>query len=106
MVWCSYHGRAFGPAVAPVGDPGHAWPLTRANGFASALARKVFGPFGRKVPSEQPGRLAHFDQVAVWVAHVAAKLGSAIDRRSQELGTPSTPLPITGVDIGDPEVQE
>src|SRR5262249_12077258 len=35
--------------------------------------------------AESSDELAHFDQVAVGVAHVAADLGPAVDRQGQEL---------------------
>ena len=52
----------------------------------AALAWQIFGPLVGEFSGEQLGGLAEFDQVAVGVLHVAADLGTAIDRRRDELG--------------------
>ncbi len=50
--------------------------------------------------------LADFDQVAVGVAHVAADLAAAVDRRGEELRAAGAPLLVGGVDVGDADVEE
>src|ERR1700729_308629 len=52
----------------------------------SPLAGQVFRSLLRELPLEHSGGLADFDYVAVGVSHVAADLGTAIDRRRHELG--------------------
>src|SRR5690348_1433010 len=43
------------------------------------------------------GPLADFDEVAVWVAHVAAQFVTAVGGRCQEVGPARTPLLVDGV---------
>src|ERR687887_466057 len=50
--------------------------------------REILGPLLGEPAFEQAGGLADFDHVAVRVAHVAANLRTAIDRRRHELGPP------------------
>src|SRR6202042_3058422 len=60
-----------------------------SNGFdcdAWASAREILRALLGEFSFQQPRRLADFDHVAVGVAHVAADLGAAIDRRRDELG--------------------
>jgi hypothetical protein len=52
----------------------------------STLAGQVFRSLLGEHPVERSGGLADFDYVAVGVSHVAADLGTAIDRRRDELG--------------------
>jgi hypothetical protein len=48
------------------------------------LAGQIFGPLLGEFAFEQAGGLADFDHVAVGVAHVAADLSAAIDRRRHD----------------------
>ena len=59
-------------------------------------------------PLDGGGRvLAHFDEVAVWVAHVASPLGAVvIERRGEEMGALGTPIFVAGPDIRYAQVQE
>src|SRR6478736_8831949 len=50
------------------------------------LSRQILGPLLGEPALEQSGGLADLDHVAVGVAHVAADLSTAIDRRRHELG--------------------
>jgi hypothetical protein len=72
----------------------------------SGSAGKVFRAFGGEVPGENTGGLAHFDQITVWIPHVAADLCSAVYRRRKKAGTAIAPLSVAGVDVGDAEVEE
>ena len=49
--------------------------------------------------------LAHLDEVAVGIAHVAAQLRAPVGRRRQELGAAASPFPVDGVDVGDPDIE-
>ena len=60
---------------------------------------------GRSDPG-LPDQLADFNQVAVGVAHVAADLDAAVDRRGQKLRAAGAPLFVDGVDVGDADIQE
>src|SRR5215472_18074199 len=51
-------------------------------------------------------QLADLDQVAVGVAHVAADLAAAIDRRGKKLGPAAAPQLIDGTDVRHTDVQE
>src|SRR6185437_17154930 len=62
-------------------------------------------PVLRPLPGDQCC-LADFDQVAVGVAHVAAKLNAAVCRCCQELGASRSPLLVDAVDVGDADVEE
>jgi hypothetical protein len=44
--------------------------------------------------------------VAVGVAQVAADLGAAVDRRSEELGAPAAPVRVDGLDVRDPRFRK
>src|SRR6266536_943842 len=50
--------------------------------------------------------LPDFDQVAVWVAEVAAGFLPAVDWRGEEVGATLAPGLIDGLDVGDADVQE
>ena len=52
------------------------------------------------------GGLAHFDQVTVGIADVAAPLVRVLFRRRQELSAPGAPFGVRGLDILDPDVEE
>src|ERR1039457_607347 len=60
----------------------------------------------RHVTPEQAGRLAHLDEVAIGVTHVAADFAPAVDRRRDEGGAFRAPLPVAGLDVGDAQVEE
>ena len=51
-----------------------------------SLAGQIFGPLLGEFPFEHSGALPDLDHVPVGVAHVAADLGDAVDRRCHELG--------------------
>src|SRR3954470_22301947 len=71
-----------------------------------ASAGQVLGPLLGELALEHPGRLADLDQIAVGVAHVAAHLGPAVDRLSDEVGPLGLPVPVARLDIGHPQVEE
>jgi hypothetical protein len=50
--------------------------------------------------------LSDLDQMAVRVAHVAADLSAAVDRRRQEVGAAFAPGAVRAVDVGDANVEE
>jgi hypothetical protein len=50
--------------------------------------------------------LAHFDQVTVGVADVAALLVLVLFRRRQEMSTAGAPFGVDGVDVFDPDIEE
>ena len=70
------------------------------------LSREILGPLLGEFALEQSRGLADLDQVAVGVPHVAANLGTAIDRRRHELGPSGFPLLVARLDIGDAQVHE
>src|SRR5829696_6830462 len=51
-------------------------------------------------------RLAHLDQVSVWIADVATNLGSAIPRRREKVRAAPAPLLVHGFDVGNPDVEK
>ena len=55
---------------------------------------------------QQARGLADFDEIAVWISHVAANFRSPVDRRRHELRPFRLPLLIAGLDVGDSQIHE
>jgi hypothetical protein len=56
---------------------------------------------------EEPGGLAHLDDAVVGVAQIAAELVAlVVEGRGQELGAPSPPLVVDGLNVGDAQIEE
>lgn len=72
--------------------------------FSRATSRQ--SPRARVRSLESARGLADFDQVAVGVAQVATDLGSPVAGRGQEPCSPWAPLPVDGLDVGHPDVEE
>jgi hypothetical protein len=61
---------------------------------------------GRWAPASCQGGLAYLDQVAIWIADVAADLGLVPGRRGQEFASARAPLGGHGLDVRDSDVEE
>src|SRR5207244_12658236 len=72
----------------------------------------VENPLGRRVRGVSVGRpvgliaLPDFNQVAVWVAEVAAGFLPVVDWGCEEVGASLAPGLVDGLDVGDADVQE
>src|SRR5262245_2398268 len=70
---------------------------TSAGGSTWEILRALCGA----MPVPQASGLAHFDEIAVRVSHVAADFRAPVDRRRHELCPFCLPLLVAGVDVGE-----
>src|SRR5215510_248936 len=83
-------------------------PALNATGSVrlTSSAREILRALCRELAVQQAGGLADLDEISVRVAHVAADLRPAVDRRCNELCPLRLPVLIAGLDVSHPQVEE
>src|ERR1700722_5697306 len=87
-------------------DPAYRSARPPPTSLTCISAREILRALRGEMALQQACGLADLDQVPVRVAHVAADLCSAVDRRRDKLCPLRLPVPVAGLDVSDPQVHE